>query len=535
MFKQRIQKLKVVWFTILVGLTTIGLVCKTEVQPVTAQNESNSLNRSPPAPISIKQIRFIGNTVFSDNQLRKIVAPTRGEGLSFAELYTLRSRVSDYYAEQGYVSTSALIPTQNFADGIVEIQIIEGSLKAVEIEGLSYLNRSYIDSRLPPVGKVLNLDVLRKSLVRLKDNPLIQDLKVDLLEVSPGQNLINLEITENNPVQSSFAVTNTFSPSVGKLGGTAEIDYHLLGHGDLVSLAYTHTESNGLRRYNAGYSLPVNSFDGKASFSYINADARIIEEPLTPLDIQADFEVYQLGFRQPINLNEDSELALEAQAELVDSQSFIEEDIPNSFVEGLEDGESQVTALRFIQEYFSRNDKNSVAVRSQFNLGLDLFDATVNEVGRDGLFWSWQGQTQWLNKFNNLLLVSSLNVQLTDDKLLPIEQITLGGNSSVRGYRQNLSLGDNGVIGNVELQVPLIRSLTSSVQVIPFVASGTVWNNSSEKIDTNTLVSLGLGLSYELRELIEARIDYAIPLIEANAPEDFTTEQEFSFVLLVQP
>ena len=126
-------------------------------------------------------------------------------------------------------------------------------------------------------------------------------------------------------------------------------------------------------------------------------------------------------------------------------------------------------------------------------------------------------------------------MQLTDDKLLPIEQITLGGNSSVRGYRQNLSLGDNGVIGNVELQVPLIRSSTSSVQVIPFVASGTVWNNSSEKIDTDTLVSLGLGLSYELRELIEARIDYAIPLIEANAPEDFTTEQEFSFVLLVQP
>lgn len=386
MFKKRIQKPKIVWLTILFGLVTIALVCKTEVKPVAAQSESDSLNRSPPAPVSIKKIKFIGNTVFSDDQLRKIVAPIQGERLSFEDLFALRSRVSDYYAEQGYVSTSALIPTQNLADGIVEIQIIEGSLKAVEIEGLSYLNRSYIDSRLPSVGKALNLNVLRKSLVRLKDNPLIQNLKVDLFEVSPGQNVVNLKITENNPWQSSFAVTNTFSPSVGKLGGTAKIDYHLLGQGDIVNLAYTHTESDGLRRYNAGYSIPVNRFDGKASFSYINADARIIEEPLTALDIQADFEVYQLGFRQPIDLNENSELALEAKAELVDSQSFIEEDIPNSFVAGLEDGESQVTALRFIQEYFSQNDENSVAARSQFNLGLDLFDATVTEVGRDGLF-----------------------------------------------------------------------------------------------------------------------------------------------------
>ena len=241
-------------------------------------------------------------------------------------------------------------------------------------------------------------------------------------------------------------------------------------------MAYTRTESDGLIRYSAGYSLPVNQFDGEISFGYINAEAQNIEDPISALDIQSDFEVYQFSLRQPIELDESSELALEVKAELINSQTFVEENIPRGFVEGLEDGESDVTALRFIQEYFNQGDQSSLAVRSQFSFGLDL-DATVTEVGRDALFWSWQGQAQWLKKISDLLFVSSLNVQLTDDQLL----------------------------------------------------------NSSEEIDTDTLASTGLGLGYELGELVEARIDYAVPLIEANAPEDFSTEQEFSFFLQVQP
>ena len=97
-------------------------------------------------------------------------------------------------------------------------------------------------------------------------------------------------------------------------------------------------------------------------------------------------------------------------------------------------------------------------VVSQFNLQLDLFDAIETEVGRDGLFCSCQDRTQWLEKLNNFLLVSNLNIQLSDDKLLPIEQITLGGNNGVRGYRQNLNLDDNGAIANIELQIPIVES-----------------------------------------------------------------------------
>lgn len=533
MVTKRIHSKNTKFLVFLIGSIALNVVIVLEVKPVIAQVEIDNPNQSS---VEVTKIKLVGNTVFSDSQLSSIVAPVEGKEVSIEELFELRTKITEYYAERGYTSTSATIALQDFDDGIIEIQIAEGSLKAVEIEGLSRLNRGYVVSRLPPMGKPLNTNTLRDSLVRLREDPLIEDLEAGLVEVSPGQNVVNLKIIEDSSFESQFTVTNTFSPSIGGVGGTASIDYHLLGLGDIINLNYTRTASNGLSRYGAGYSIPVNRHNGKINLGLVIADAEIVEDPISALDIQADFDVYQLGFRQPINLDRDRELALEIKAELIDSKTFVQEDIPAGFVAGLEDeGRSQITALRLIQEYFGRGEQSSIAARSQFNVGLPIFDATETDVGIDGLFWSWQGQGQWLRRFDNLLLVSTLNIQLTNDNLLPVEQLTLGGNESVRGYRQNLILGDSGAIGNVELQIPLIETSRSSIKLIPSVAAGTVWNTSTEIEGADTLVSVGLGLSYALGELIEARVDYAVPLIEVEAPEDFSTEQEFTFTLSIRP
>ena len=152
----------------------------------------------------------------------------------------------------------------------------------------------------------------------------------------------------------------------------------------------------------------------------------------------------------------------------------------------------------------------------------------------DSLFWTWQGQSQWLRKLDDLLLVSSLKLQLSKDQLLPLEQIALGGANNIRGYRRNLSLGDNGVIGTLELQIPLLDN-RSKINLIPFIDAGTVWSNSRTAVDADTLASIGLGISYQFGNTIEARIDYGIPLINVDAPENFSTTQPFSFQFTFRP
>jgi hemolysin activation/secretion protein len=169
-----------------------------------------------------------------------------------------------------------------------------------------------------------------------------------------------------------------------------------------------------------------------------------------------------------------------------------------------------------------------------------LLDATVSNRGIDGLFWSWLGKAQWLKKLNNddWILASNLNIQLTPDKLLPIEQISAGGINSVRGYRQNLSIGDNGVIGSVELQIPLFEFLRFNdgvVKLHPFIDGGGVWNNQDENIEDSILLSFGAGLSMEIGKIVNARVDYGIPLIDSDLPDDFDEGEKLTFSLVVTP
>ncbi|WP_172657332.1 ShlB/FhaC/HecB family hemolysin secretion/activation protein [Myxosarcina sp. GI1] len=501
------------------------------VDPVQAQIKA--INDGREAPIEVEQIELEGNTVFSDTELKRAIDFPGTEEISLERLVQLRIQITKHYEQQGYLQSGAFIPVQEITDGKVKVRVIEGRLTKVNIEGLTHLNRNYIVARLPDLEKPTKQAEVERALGKLRKDPFIKNIEGGISEISPGKNLLTINIEENEPLTSEFALTNSYSPSVGTFGGTLSANYHLFGFGDRLGLEYTRTE--GLTRYDGSYLFPVNSSNGTIGLSYINANTRIIEKPISVLDIQANYEAFQLSARQPVIINDNSDLAFELQFELIASETFVREDFSFAFVDGLPDGKSKISALRLIQEYFNRGDKSSLVLRSQFSVGLDLFDPTVTEVGIDGLFWSWQGQGQWLRKLDNFLLVSRLNMQFSEDKLLPVEQISLGGTGSVGGYRQNLAIGDNGIIGSLELQMPLINKRNWNFKLIPFVNAGTLWNNSNEIVNFNTLASVGLGLGYELGNTIEARIDYGIPLIDAEAPEDFSTEERITFQLLIQP
>lgn len=131
---------------------------------------------------------------------------------------------------------------------------------------------------------------------------------------------------------------------------------------------------------------------------------------------------------------------------------------------------------------------------------------------------SWQGQGRWLKQLapdRNLIVQGRL--QFSDRSLVSLEQLAIGGQSTVRGYRQDVLLADNGAFASVELQLPISRSGNSLFQFAPFIDAGTVWNNSNSRNPSgNTLLSTGLGLQWQSHNWI-ARIDWGLPLV--NAPD----------------
>ena len=92
----------------------------------------------------------------------------------------------------------------------------------------------------------------------------------------------------------------------------------------------------------------------------------------------------------------------------------------------------------------SKGERDVLAVRSPFTLGVGAFGAKVSSSSPDSQFLARRGQLQYVRLLapKRRMVVRS-QVQLAGDELLPIEQFGIGGSDTVRGYRQDavLALG----------------------------------------------------------------------------------------------
>ena len=484
----------------------------------------------------IKEIQIKGNSVLKD-EINQLKLTLENKKIAFEQLLQLRSQITQLYAENGYISSGAFIPNnQNIADGIVQIQIVEGELEGITITGLQRLKKSYVRSRIQRLaGKPLNQNRLEQALQLLQIDPVIQRVNAELTAGSvPGNNILQVEITEAPAFHAGVTFANNQSPSVGSEQASIFIAHdNLLGFADEFSAEYGVTE--GLDVYSLNYSIPFNSLDGTVGVRFSNSDSRIIEDEFNDLDIRSETETLSFNLRQPLVYTPDNEITLGLAFDLRRSQTFILDDIPFSFTEGPEEGESKLSVIRFSQDWLRRNANSVLAARSQFSVGIDAFDSTVNDSGTDARFFAWVGQFQWVQRLSpRILMLAKVNTQLTGDSLLSAEKISIGGVDTVRGYRQNQVVTDSGIVGGIEARIPLL-SQVETLQLIPFFDIGTGWNNRNSNPDPQTLASLGLGLQWQPLKGLGLRADYGIPLIGRGENGNSLSENGFNFSVRYQP
>ncbi len=486
-----------------------------------------------PGTIDVRGYNVVGSTVFSQADFDELLAPYTGE-VSFAQLLQARSAVTQYYTDQGYITSGALIPPQTLEAGVVEIQGVEGGLEEIIVTGNDRLNTSYVTSRLERATEApLNVDNLLEALQLLQLDPLIENLSAELSAGSrPGLNLLELTVTEADTFHVDLEVNNGRSPSVGSFRRLARVtEENLLGLGDTISLSYTNTD--GSNEGDFRYSVPINPNNGTISLGVGITSSEIIEEPFDELDIEADSRDIELAYRQPIVRTPTREVALGISAARRESDtSLLGVDFPLS-IGANDDGETRVSSLRFFQEFTQRGSEQVFAARSQFNLGVGAFDATVNSTEPDSRFLSWRGQFQYLRLLapETIFLVRS-DLQLSTTSLVPLEQFGVGGIDSVRGYRQDTLLTDSGIFASAELRYPLWRTRDREgvLQVVPFLDFGTAWNVGDEddraEPEEDALLSFGIGLLFELGDDLSARIDWGIPLVDVEERDDESLQEE---------
>ena len=485
----------------------------------------------------VRDVRVRGNTVLQaeiDAELDRF----KRHAVTLEDLVCLRSKITDLYLDNGYITSGAFIPNnQNLDDGVVEIEVVEGNVSEIAIAGLNRLAEGYVRSRLASAtNKPINRQNLEEALQLLLQDPLIERVDAELTASSTtGSNILLLDIQEADAFFVGIGADNYRSASIGETQLTTGVSHNnLIGFGDRFNASYSLTE--GLDLYNISYTVPWNALDGTFSVSYDNSDSNIVDDEFQDLDIEGDTESFSFGIRQPIIRSPNTEFAVGFDFDLRRRQTFLDGD-PFSFTAGLTDtdGISNATVLRFSQEWVNRQPTRVFAARSQFSWGIDAFDATINDSGTDGRFLSWQGQFQWVEQLSpRILLVTRLGTQLTLDSLLSFEKFSLGGVNTVRGYEENRLVSDNGVLGSVELRLP-VTSDPTELQLTPFVEVGTGWNNEQPDLDANTLASLGMGLRWEIAPDLDTRLDYGIPVVNTEDNGDSLQDNGIHWSLNYQP
>jgi hemolysin activation/secretion protein len=489
---------------------------------------------------SIKEIKVKGNTVLQTEINEKIKTfQDKYEGeYTFENLIELRTEITQLYIKNDYITSGAFIffDSEEFKQGIVTIQVVEGKLEGIEILGLNRLREGYVRSRLQIATKApLNKKRLEEALQLLQIDPLLEQVDAELTAGrAPGLNILQIRLKESPAFNGGIIIANNQSPSVGSIQGSVYTSYNNpLGVGDKFMAEYGLTD--GLNLYGLGYSVPVNARNGSLSLRYSNNNSKIIESDFEELGIRSDSESFSIAFRQPFMQTVEKEFGVGIGFDVRRSQTYILDDIPFSFSQGPEDGQSRVAVIRFSQDWVQRDAKKVLAARSQFSLGIDAFDATVNNSGIDGRFFSWLGQFQWVQQLSpRTLMLARLNTQLTPDSLLSLEKLSLGGVDTVRGYRQNQLVSDNGVLASVEFRLPLSRKL-QTVQLPPFFEIGGGWNNRAENPDPGIIASLGTGLRWQVTPDLNLSLDYGIPLIGVKDKGNSLQDNGFYFSLNYQP
>ena len=482
--------------------------------------------------VFVKTIHVTGNTVFSSEEINAVTKPYENRSLATEDLEQLRLALTLLYVNKGYITSGAVIPDQDVKDGVIQIQIVEGGLARIDVEGTNWFRRGYVRDRVAlGAGPPLQMEPLQTRLQLLQQDPRIERINAELRPGDQrGESILNVKVKEQSPWKMWLEFSNYQTPVVGAERGLMTLAHqNVTGHGDPLSITYG--GSRGVHPViDVSYTLPLNRYDTTFTASYRRNDFHVVDSQFDFLDLKSQSEIIGFTLRHPVYRTLSDEVAIAITGEhlfnkitsALDPLGQTQLLIPGSSSTGI----SSVSALRFIQEYVHRTPTTVLAARSRFSVGLDVLNATTNSGSLpDGRFFSWLGQLQGIRRFDNwwgMQLLGQLNLQLANDRLYPLEQIPLGGRFSVRGYRENTLIRDNGFLFSIESRLPLLRYASGEplLQFAQFVDVGRAWQTKGETPDPQTLASVGLGLRWAVLPRDRARFElyWGVPLNHVSRP-----------------
>lgn len=497
---------------------------------------SDDLSECP--SVLAKEVRFVGNTIFADEELLEIAKPYIGTSLASEKLLELKNKITQHYIDHGYINSGAVLPDQDISDGVILYEIKEGTLGDIILTEKGRFNSHYLLSRIRRnYSGVLNIFDLQKTLKLLEQDPNVRLVNASLEPgAEPGSSSLVVSVEDVKRFYGGVSIDNYGPASIGayttQLYGEA---HNLLGWGEILSATFgwrlddeLNFRSDENLLYDAGISVPVNRWDTRLSASYSKNFSTIVSEQLSVLNIENETENFVFGVRHPFfrDLRKELGLALGFNHEKVETRI-----LGDAFLIA----PTNLSSVSFAQDMVYRTSEDVFVVYSNFDFGVDLFlsdgEKPLNAKGEETVnFVTWLFQLQYLRRlqFLDSQILLKASTRLADRPLPVTERFQIGGHATVRGYRENTFVLDEAFLFSIDYQVPLMQLKApyiskesedgqTRLSVFYDYAKG---ENKDSYFSPPDISSVGLGFHWQLNTNSYSKIIWGLPLREIDYNSD---------------
>jgi hemolysin activation/secretion protein len=396
----------------------------------------------------IRQIDVQGATHLDADTRDQLLASYLGRCLGVPQLNELLKAITDHYLDQGYVTTRAYLPQQDLSTGTLRIIVIEGKLEGLDSSELAS-DRELAMTFPGHLGETLNLRELEQLVDQLTRLPSRQAQ----LELVPGEQVggsrMFLKGERSKPWRASATRNNDGDISTGEQQMGLGLDWDsplgladqlsLRANSDAVSDQWRHSDNQSFL-----YSLPWGWWTFSSSYSQSYYRTRS-ENTGFNFTLDGDSKTHQLRAERVLHRDSVSKTAFNFGLSHLRTRNYVDNTLIESSSTRLTEGQLGFNHGRRVGSAFVNLDaglqRGSGALDAQ-----GAGDPHGSEpVAR---YTKYSFTLSYLQPFQigeeNFSFDSLAYGQRSEDVLFSPQRISLGGLSSVRGFKDQSLSSDSG-------------------------------------------------------------------------------------------
>ena len=478
----------------------------------------------------ILEYQVEGNSVLPAPVIEKAVTPYLGEDRTATDVEAARAALEKVYQGAGFLSVYVQTPEQKIVDGVVILQVVEGTVEKLRVTGAQYTAPEALREQVPALaaGQVPYFPEMQDQLAQVsrgEDRKVVPVLRAGS---TPGTVEAELKVDDKLPLHGSLELNNRYSLDTDRLRLAASLRYDNLwqrGHSLAVSYQTTPEDPQQIKVFSGTYVIPIEGAGALALYA-VHSGSQLVT--LGSTGVIGRGNIFGLRYIRPLPTLPGYTHSLVAG---IDYKDFSDTTTPLGADSGI------VSPIRYAPFTVGYNAKvaGEAGTQTLFSLTANWHFRGIGDVdvdcagvrvsafackrfGADANYFYARGELSRLQMLpGKWSLYARASGQYANQPLISNEQFGMGGADTVRGYTEYERLGDRALIGTVELRTPNLRQQAEGLRELTVLAFGDYGDASviqalPSQQNRFYLASVGFGLRAKGWKTFDAAFDLAWPL-----------------------